>query len=74
MSNPKDYAMSLRLNSDEADRVKKITEFTGQSMSDFIRVSVRARIEAEELRIMAHEAERLELQQRLAKSGSKKKA
>ena len=40
-------------------------------MSDFIRVSIRARIETEELRIMAHEAERLELQQRLAKSGSK---
>jgi hypothetical protein len=75
MSNtaPKNYAMSLRLNAEEADRIKKITDFTGQSMSDFIRVGVRAKMEVEELRIMTHEAERLELQQRIAKSSSRKK-
>ncbi|MEC7609799.1 MAG: DUF6290 family protein [Verrucomicrobiota bacterium] len=73
MTTNKDYSMSLRLPQDEANRIRKIISFTGQSISDFIRMSVRSRIEAEELRIMQHEAEKLELQRRLGQRGSRKK-
>jgi len=74
MSNTKDYSMSLRLPQEEAARIRKIIAFTGQSISDFIRMSIRSRIENEELRIMQHEAEKLELQKRLGKRAPRTKA
>lgn len=57
--------MSLRLNEDEADRIKKICTHTEQTISDFIRLAVRERIENEEVRILRLQAERLKLEKEL---------
>lgn len=61
----REYSMSLRLTRTEADRVKKITERTKQTISDFIRVAINTHLDQEELRIMEVDVKRKELTDRL---------
>ena len=62
----KDYAVSLRLDGDDAERIKAVCDHTKQVMSDLMRVAIRKHVEAEEIRIMEEKMARAELEKRLA--------
>lgn len=68
MSIQRDYTMSLRLNADEADRVRNVCEHNQQTISDFVRTSIRKTLESEEIRILKLKSERLELEKKLGKN------
>jgi uncharacterized protein (DUF1778 family) len=65
MSIQRDYTMSLRLNADEADRIRKVCKYNQQTISDFVRTSVRRTLETEELRILQVKSERVRLEKML---------
>ena len=65
MSIQRDYTMSLRLNADEADRIRAVCKYNQQTISDFVRTSVRKTLETEELRILQVKSERVRLEKML---------
>jgi Arc/MetJ-type ribon-helix-helix transcriptional regulator len=58
--------MSLRLNAEEADRIRGVCKHNQQTISDFVRTSVRRTLETEELRILELKSERARLEKSLS--------
>ena len=66
MSIHRDYTMSLRLNAEEADRIRGVCKYNQQTISDFVRTSVRRTLETEELRILQLKSEKARLEKSLS--------
>jgi uncharacterized protein (DUF1778 family) len=66
MSIHRDYTMSLRLNAEEADRIRSVCKYNQQTISDFVRTSVRRTLETEELRILQLKSEKARLEKSLS--------
>ena len=66
MTIQRDYTMSLRLNADEANRIRAICKHNQQTISDFVRTSVRRTLETEEIRILELKSEKARLEKSLS--------